>query len=57
MRQASCLHGLELDSLLLGIAVNTSPTNFSPIDQMQLMQFKGERWELFGSLQKGGHRN
>jgi hypothetical protein len=30
--------------------INTSPTNFSPIRQMQLATFNGESWELFGDL-------
>jgi hypothetical protein len=34
--------------------VKTSPTDFSPIDQLQLMRFKGEAWELFGEVIDGG---
>jgi hypothetical protein len=30
--------------------INTSPTNFSPIRQMQLSRFDGESWRLFGDL-------
>jgi hypothetical protein len=33
--------------------INTSPTNYSPIRQMQLMTFNGENWELFGDLLTG----
>ena len=36
-----------------GIAVNTSPTDFAPISQLQLMRFKGEKWELFGDVISG----
>jgi hypothetical protein len=39
--------------LLPGIKVNTSPTNYSPIRQMQLARFSGESWELFGDLLTG----
>ena len=34
--------------LLPGITVSTSPTDFYPIQAVQLARFKGESWELFG---------
>jgi branched-chain amino acid transport system substrate-binding protein len=39
--------------LLPGIKINTSPTDFAPIAQLQMMRFKGERWELFGDVMSG----
>ena len=42
MRQAANLKDLELPLLLPGIKVNTSPTNYSPLRQMQLATFNGE---------------
>ena len=36
MKQAANLKDLELPMLLPGMKINTSPTNFSPIRQMQL---------------------
>jgi hypothetical protein len=39
--------------LLPGIKINTSPTDFAPISQLQLMRFKGEKWELFGDVISG----
>ena len=39
--------------LLPGIKVKTSPTDFFPIEQMQLQKFKGEKWELFGPVIEG----
>jgi branched-chain amino acid transport system substrate-binding protein len=33
-----------------GITVNTSPTNYSPIRQMQLTTFNGEHWEPIGEV-------
>ena len=36
MKQAANIKDLELPMLLPGITINTSPTNFSPIRQMQL---------------------
>ena len=35
------------------ITINTSPTDFAPISQLQLMRFKGETWELFGEILSG----
>jgi branched-chain amino acid transport system substrate-binding protein len=53
MREAANLKDLELPLLLPGIKVNTSPTNYSPIREMQLATFNGESWELFGDLLSG----
>jgi ABC-type branched-subunit amino acid transport system substrate-binding protein len=50
MKQAANLKNFQLDVLLPGIAVNTSPTDYSPIDQMQMMRFDGKDWILFGGL-------
>jgi branched-chain amino acid transport system substrate-binding protein len=50
MRQAANLTDVELPLLLPGVKVNTSPTNYSPIRQMQLATFNGESWELFGEV-------
>jgi hypothetical protein len=53
MRQAANLKDLEPPMLLPGIKVNTTPTNYNPIRQMQLATFNGESWELFGELLTG----
>jgi branched-chain amino acid transport system substrate-binding protein len=50
MEQAANLHELSLPMLLPGITINTSPTNFAPIKQVQLARFDGERWQLFGPV-------
>ena len=50
MKEAASLKDLELDGLLPGIKLNTSPTNFAPMRQLQLMQFKGETWDRFGPI-------
>jgi branched-chain amino acid transport system substrate-binding protein len=50
MKQAANLKSFEIDTLLPGITVNTSPTNFAPLTQLQLMRFKGETWERFGEI-------
>jgi branched-chain amino acid transport system substrate-binding protein len=53
MKQAASIKNLELGGLLPGVKVNTSPTDFAPISQLQLMRFKGENWELFGEIMSG----
>ena len=53
MKEATSLKALELPLLLPGIKVNTSPTNYSPIRQMQLARFNGESWQLFGDVLAG----
>ena len=53
MKQTANLKDLELPLLLPGIKVNTSPTNYSPIREMQLATFNGESWELFGDVLSG----
>ncbi len=50
MKEAANLKNVELDGLLPGIKLNTSPTNFAPITQVQLQRFKGETWERFGPI-------
>jgi len=48
MKQAANVKNFELPLLLPGIKVNTSPTDFAPIEQEQLAKFDGEKWALFG---------
>ena len=53
MKQAASLKNFRTEVLLPGITINTSSTSFAPISQLQLMQFKGERWVLFGDIISG----
>ena len=53
MKQATSLHDLEIPVLLPGIKVNTSPTNYHPIRQLQLARWTGTSWELFGQVLTG----
>ncbi|MBI2204508.1 MAG: ABC transporter substrate-binding protein [Candidatus Rokubacteria bacterium] len=50
MKQAASLKNLELPMLLPGIKINTSATDFAPIEQEQLAKFNGEIWQVFGEL-------
>jgi branched-chain amino acid transport system substrate-binding protein len=44
MRQAANLKGVELPMMLPGIKLNTSPTDYTPIKQMNLRRFDGKTW-------------
>lgn len=50
MRQAANLKDLQLPMLLPGIRINTSPADFYPIKQVQLMKFDGKQWVRFGEV-------
>jgi branched-chain amino acid transport system substrate-binding protein len=50
MRQAASIKDLELPLLFPGIKVNTSATDFAPIEQEQLARFDGEKWAEFGEI-------
>jgi branched-chain amino acid transport system substrate-binding protein len=53
MKQAANLKDFTPDTLLPGIKINTSATDFAPIEQLQMMRFKGEKWEMFGDVISG----
>jgi branched-chain amino acid transport system substrate-binding protein len=52
MRQAANLN-FEIGVYLPGTKIKTSPTDFAPLEQLQMMRFKGESWELFGPVMSG----
>jgi ABC-type branched-subunit amino acid transport system substrate-binding protein len=52
MRQAANLN-FEIGVYLPGTKIKTSPTDFAPLEQLQMMRFKGETWELFGPIMSG----
>ena len=54
MKQAASLKDFTPDTLLPGVKINTSPTDFYPIDQLRIMQFKGEKYDLIGPVIDGG---
>jgi branched-chain amino acid transport system substrate-binding protein len=57
MKQAANLKSFTPDTLLPGVTINTSATDFAPIKQLQMMRFKGEKWELFGDIINGDLSN
>lgn len=52
MRVAADLD-FELEAYIPGVRAKTSPTDFRPIEHLQMMRFTGERWEWFGPLLDG----
>jgi branched-chain amino acid transport system substrate-binding protein len=53
MKQVTSLHDVENPTLLPGIKISTSPTNYHPITAMQLEKWDGKTWELFGEVIHG----
>ncbi|HEY4204972.1 MAG TPA: ABC transporter substrate-binding protein [Xanthobacteraceae bacterium] len=50
MKQAASIKDLEIAGLLPGIKISTSPSDFAPISQLQMMRFDNGRWQLFGDI-------
>ena len=53
MKQATNIHDLELPTLLPGIKVSTSPTNYHPIRSLQMLRWDGKTWVRFGPVIEG----
>jgi branched-chain amino acid transport system substrate-binding protein len=53
MKQAANLHDFTTPLLLPGVKINTNPTDFAPIKQVQMARFDGTRWQLFGPILTG----
>jgi branched-chain amino acid transport system substrate-binding protein len=49
MKQMTSLD-MTIDVYLPGIKIKTSPTDYSPIDQLQMVKFNGQRFEPFGPV-------
>src|ERR1700741_567486 len=50
MKQAASLKAFAPDTLIPGISISTSPTDFAPIEQLKMMRFTNGRWDLFGDI-------
>jgi branched-chain amino acid transport system substrate-binding protein len=48
MKQAANLKDVQLGLLLPGIKINTSPSDYFPVEQMQMTRFNGQYGERFG---------
>ncbi len=53
MKQATSIATLEVPTLLPGVKVSTSPTNYHPIRAMQLQRWDGKTWVRFGEVIEG----
>jgi branched-chain amino acid transport system substrate-binding protein len=50
MKQAASLKDFSTPMALPGIRINTSPTDYAPIESMQLVRFDGKGWVRFGDV-------
>jgi len=50
MKQAANLKDFVLSAALPGIKINTSPTDYAPIESVQLIRFDGKQWVRFGEI-------
>ena len=50
MKQAASLKDFALAALVPGIKINTSATDFAPIQAMQLTKFDGKQYQPFGEV-------
>jgi branched-chain amino acid transport system substrate-binding protein len=50
MKQAASLKDYAPDTMIPGIKINTSATDFAPVEQLRMMQFKNGKWDLFGDI-------
>ena len=57
MKQAANLKDVELPLFLPGIKINTSATDYYPIESQQMLRFDGKRWSPFGTVIDGHIEN
>ncbi|MBN9088542.1 MAG: ABC transporter substrate-binding protein [Reyranella sp.] len=50
MKQAASFQKFRVPMLLPGITISTSPTDYYPIQAVQLQRFKDQSWQLFGEI-------
>ena len=50
MKQAANLRDFRSPVFLEGIKANTSPTGYFVLEQLHMMKFNGQSWELFGPM-------
>jgi ABC-type branched-subunit amino acid transport system substrate-binding protein len=50
MRQATSIRDYQLPMIIPGVKVNTSSTDYYPLEQIRMMRFDGERWLPFGEI-------
>ena len=50
MKQAASLKNFAPDTVIPGVTINTSATDFAPIEQLKMMKFTNGQWKLFGDI-------
>jgi len=50
MKQAASLKNVQIATLLPGVKINTSASDFAPIESVQLQRFDGTTWVRFGEV-------
>jgi len=50
MRQAAALKDFELGMLMPGVKINTSPSDYAPIESLRMRRFDGKQWIAFGEV-------
>ena len=50
MQQASSIRDLQLPMIIPGVKINTSATDYHPLEQLRMMRFDGKRWVPFGEI-------
>ena len=53
MKQATNIRNLPIKMVRPGILVNTSPTDYFPLEQLQMIRFNGQNWENIGEVING----
>jgi branched-chain amino acid transport system substrate-binding protein len=50
MKQAANMKGFRVETFLPGITINTSASDYAPIQSVQLIRFDGKQWVRFGNV-------
>ncbi|WP_050386394.1 ABC transporter substrate-binding protein [Bradyrhizobium pachyrhizi] len=53
MKQAANLRDFAPDTIIPGVFVNTSATDYAPVKKMRMVRFDGEKWEFIGEATDG----
>jgi branched-chain amino acid transport system substrate-binding protein len=53
MKQATSIAPMDIPTLLPGVRVQSQPTNYNVIRQMQLQRWDGRSWVRFGNVIEG----
>ena len=55
MRQVTNINNLRVRGLSTGVLINTSPTDYNPVESMEMIQFQGEGFVRLGGVIKVGN--